>query len=281
MSNQTLVAELPIRTDSYSPFSVSPDGQILVIGNYETQGDLQFWSLVTKQMVREYKGGEQVRHLSFNILGNLLAVGRVDRSFNVLDMGSGETVASRGGHASNCEGITFNSITGQLTVINDASIDVWDNTLQQIQYNLKNPKGCEVSQIEYSPNGEILAASMFWEKQILLWKTGIYLTTLTHSNSGTIWKIAWSPNGRLLAAAENTSPGQIVLWDVQSQKIAHVLEGYGSEVSFSPDGKYILTQSEQGALVLLSLSRSKKLNRALLRVNLAGRLTKTRHHTKP
>lgn len=254
MSNQTVVTELPIRTDSYSPFSISPDGQILVIGNYEIQGDLQFWSLAAKQMVREYKGGEQVRYLSFNTRGDLLAVGRVDGSFNVLDMSSGEIVTNQRGHASNCEGITFNPITGQLAVNNDKAIDIWDHTLQHIQYSLSNPNGCKVSQIEYSPNGDILAASMFWEKGILLWKNGNYLTTLTHSNSETVWKIAWSPNGRLLAALENTSPNQIVLWDVQNQKIARVLEGYGSEVSFSPDGKYMVTQSEEGALVLLGIS---------------------------
>jgi len=254
MSNQTVVTELPIQADYYSPFSVSPDGQIVVIGNYETQGNLQFWSLATKQMIREYKGGEQVRYLSFNILGNLLAVGRVDGSFNVLDMSSGETIANQHGHASNCEGIAFNPMTAELAVNNDKSIDIWDNALQHIQYSLPNPNGCKVSQIEYSPNGDILAASMFWEKGILLWKNGKYLTTLSHANSETIWKIAWSPNGQLLAVVENTSPGQIVLWDVQNQKIARVLEGYGSEASFSPDGKYIVTQSEAGALVLLGIS---------------------------
>lgn len=254
MSGQTVVTKLPIRTDMYSPFSVSPDGQIVVIGNYETRGDLQFWSLATKQMVREYKGGEQVRHLSFNARGSLIAVGRVDGSFNIFDMSSGEAVANQRGHASTCEGITFNPVTAQLAVNNDKSIDIWDQTLQHIQYRMSNPNGCEISQLEYSPNGDILAASMFWEKGVLLWENGNYLATLTHSNSETVWKVAWSPNGRLLAVVENTSPPQIVLWDVQNQTIARVLEGYGHELSFSPDGKYIVTQSEEGSLVLLGLS---------------------------
>jgi len=254
MSNQTVVTELPIRADYYSPFSVSPDGQIVVVGNYETEGTLQFWSLTTKQMIREYKGGEQIRYLSLNVGGNLLAVGRVDGSFNVFDMSSGKTVANQRGHASDCEGITFNPVTAQLAVNNDKAIDIWDDALQHIEYSLLNSNGCKVSQIEYSPNGDLLAASMFWEKGILLWKNGNYLTTLTHSDSETIWKIAWSPNGRLLAVVENTSPPQIVLWDVQNQKIARILEGYGPEVSFSPDGKYMVTQSEEEALVLLGIS---------------------------
>jgi WD40 repeat protein len=213
-------------------------------------------------MVREYKGGEQVRHLSFNKAGELLAVGREDGSVTVLDVKSGGKVVGIAGGWSGCEGVAFNPLAEQLAVSNNtAAIDIWDSALRQIQYSLSIPNAgatCRISEIEYSPNGEILAASMFWEKQIVLWEIGKYIATLTHSNSGTIWKIAWSPNGRLLAAVENSgpnNPNQIVLWDVQNKAIARILENYGSNAIFSPDGEFLLTQEEKsGAIVILGIS---------------------------
>jgi WD40 repeat protein len=262
MPQQTALGELPIQTNMYSPFIVSPDGRILVIGNYSTVGDLQFWSLATAQMVREYRGGEQVRHLSFNQAGELLAVGREDGSVTILDVKSGGKVGGIAGGGLGCEGAAFNPLAGQLAVSNNtAAIDIWDSALRQIQFSLSIPNSeatCRISEIEYSPNGEVLAASMFWEKQIALWENGKYITTLTHSNSGTIWKISWSPNGRLLAVVENSgpdNPNQIVLWDVQNKAVARILENYGSNAIFSPDGQLLLTQEEEsGAIVILGIS---------------------------
>src|SRR5262249_34283414 len=88
----TVFKELSIQTEYYAPFALSPDGETVVIGNYPSEGHLQFWSLSSAQMLREFEGGEQIRHLSFNPTGESLAVGRGDGSVEVLDVNSGAVV---------------------------------------------------------------------------------------------------------------------------------------------------------------------------------------------
>jgi len=95
----------------------------------------------------------------------------------------------------------------------------------------------------------MLAAAMFGKQRIAVWEDDTFVGGLTHPNSGTIWKIAWSPDGRLLAASENGGPKgrQIVLWDVQNRRVVRVLTDWGGEVAFSPDGALLVAEGIDSA----------------------------------
>src|SRR5262245_26676335 len=56
-----------------------------------------------------------------------------------------------------------------------------------------------------------------------------------------LYAMAFSPDGTLLAAAE--SSGDIVLWDVTTAKLRHILKGHANTVTqlaFSPDGRTLI-----------------------------------------
>ncbi len=63
-----------------------------------------------------------------------------------------------------------------------------------------------------------------------------------------VFSVAFSPDGKRIATA--SAAGSASVWDVQSGKILHILEGntghvyiLGFNVAFSPDGKRIVTAS--------------------------------------
>ena len=67
--------------------------------------------------------------------------------------------------------------------------------------------------------------------------------TLT-GHAGTVWDVAFSPDGRLLATTDFSAT--IRVWDTATGRFLHVLTGHGewvSRVAFSPDGQLLATAS--------------------------------------
>ena len=96
---------------------------------------------------------------------------------------------------------------------------------------------------------------MFWERSIALWEGDTFVGTLTHADEGTVWQIAWSPDGRLLASVESNARAPIVLWDMQAHSVAATLEEWDSVARFSPDGASLATQGWEGLNGTLSVLR--------------------------
>jgi WD40 repeat protein len=100
------------------------------------------------------------------------------------------------------------------------------------------------------PHGKILAAGG-WQAinagdnkpTLRLWNpaTGKELARLEHKH-GAVWSVAFSPDGKLLAAAGGGGVGaqaEFKVWDVQTRTLRYSLEGHATMVNgvaFSPDG---------------------------------------------
>ena len=100
--------------------------------------------------------------------------------------------------------------------------------------------------LAYSPDGKTLASSsrdnLTKDTTIQLWDafTCKHKATLTTEHFGTIYSIAFSPNGRILAGGDRD--GKVYLWDATSGELKITLTGYSerfewSVVVFSPDGR--------------------------------------------
>lgn len=71
---------------------------------------------------------------------------------------------------------------------------------------------------------------------------GITLVRTLRGHTGYIGRIAWSPDGSLLASPSMDST--VRLWDAETGELRHILEGYREEVysvAFSPDGNLLAT----------------------------------------
>jgi WD40 repeat protein len=241
--------------------ALSPDGQLVAVGQYEQAGWVELWDLASAVRVRQHQGGEAVGDLSFSASGGVLAAGRGDGGVTLWDVPSGNVLAEwpRPG-VSACHGAAFHPLLDEIVAVGgESSILIRNAQSGEVQRELAMPNPpaqCEVSQLAYRPDGGALAAAMFWEQSIALWEGGTFAGDLTHPDSGTVWRIAWSPDGRLLAAVENASSQgrQVVLWDVQEKRVVRVLDGLGGEPAFSPDGSLLVAETVESSGTTLTVT---------------------------
>ena len=146
-----------------------------------------------------------------------------------------------------CMGMAFHPERDEIASSSaDNTVRIWDAWSGLVLDELSMPHppmGCRLSSLAYSPDGQMLAGAMFWERLVVLWDGSDYVGTLVSPSGGTAWQIAWSPDGRLLAVVESAGPegAQIVLWDVQQRQVAATLSPWRSLAVFSPDGAMLVT----------------------------------------
>lgn len=93
--------------------------------------------------------------------------------------------------------------------------------------------------LTFSWDSELLATSDVFTIRVWSVATGQQLLTLHHANW--IWRIAFSPDGKLLATSSIDQVAKI--WDVATGECLHTLEGEVDgcfAVTFSPDGRWLI-----------------------------------------
>ena len=126
----------------------------------------------------------------------------------------------------------------------------------------------------FTPDGQKLISASD-DKTIRIWnvKTGrttqILRGQITEGETGKIYSIALSPNGRLLAAAGDTEVAKgsghpIRLYDLRTGRIIGLLKGHGGAVlslDFSKDGKYLASGGMDGTAILWDIKQRTRLLR--------------------
>ncbi len=117
----------------------------------------------------------------------------------------------------------------------------------------------DVSSVEYSPNGKLLAATG-GDQIILIWDTSTWEPVLTLSgHTDWIGGFHFSPDGKRLASASFDS--KAILWDLTNGERMLTLSGQQSPIfgmDFSPDGKSLVTGSADGKIRFWNISLSQE-----------------------
>ncbi|MEW6731956.1 MAG: protein kinase [Acidobacteriota bacterium] len=231
----------------------SPDGQWLISGHAD--GSILLWSVKERQRVANFnKHAGPVRAVAFSPDGKQIASASDDRSVIIWDAQSGLKKTVLLGHNTRVNAILF-SPDGNSVISGDfeGKIFLWnlkENTSRQFAV------GCIVHSLAISPDGRQLAVS----SEILDTASGeriFHLRDLAALLGGDKYGLSFSSDGKLLACAAPENEDIVSLLDTKNwQVVARVSLKNRSllNVSFSPNGKQLVTGGDDGTVRLWTVN---------------------------
>lgn len=132
-------------------------------------------------------------------------------------------------------------------------IKLWNILTLTLQRTLQQRKG--VQAVVFSVSKKLLASGNGANDgednicgEVRIWLQDGKAKQVLNGNRGVVYSVAFSPNGKLLAAG--TEDEAVQLWDMETGKLQRVskVKSYVSSVVFSPDGKSIVGASGDGMI---------------------------------
>ena len=259
-------SRLENHTAAVGALAFSPSGQTLTTGC--TDGTIYFWGLPAGARVRAPKLAYQgpkgaVTSLSYSASGKTLAATCADSSVRLYGLGAGKPVEKPKlvGHADPVGSVAF-SPDGKLLASGGADqvVRTWDMTkAKPVERNVPWSHLSHVYSVAFAPDDQTLASGSldrvvrFWDLDKAAPKTRNYLK----GDSIAVYAVAYSPDGKLVAAAGNSA--KIRQWDAKGGTTRAACAGHPGAVStmtYSPDGRYLLSSSGKEALVFDALRGS-------------------------
>jgi WD40 repeat protein len=262
----------PPRTNFYEIFGIafSPDGKILAVGGgwAGKPGEVTLWDPHTGELKGTLTGHDNwVNTVAFSPDGSLLASGSVDGSVKLWDTHTGmpeQTLTMESGGvwsvAFSPDGKTLAGISSISTSVEEANkaaseVRLWDLPGGTLRTQIKEPQ-VTLWSLSFSPDGTQLATAgdrvengqRLGILELRDPKTAKWRNTLT-DNVGSILRVAFSPDGRLLATTavttnrtETVIDGEVAVRDAQSGALiwsaTGAQTGSGAEsLAFSPDSQ--------------------------------------------
>jgi WD40 repeat protein len=236
-----------------SAVEFSPDGKILAIGGYQ---QVRLLNGATGKPETTLTGeADYVRSIAFSPDGKLLAAagGRCQREgeVKIWDVASRHLVNTITGHKDCIYSVAW-SPDGKVLATGsyDKMVKLWDPSTGKELRNLQDHIDA-VFAVAFSPDGKYLASAS-QDRTVKIWNvaTGERLFTLSDASDG-LTSLAYSPDGSHIAASGYDKT--IYIWKLSPTE-GHLEQSLIADedsvlaLSWSPDGKTIITASADGSV---------------------------------
>jgi WD40 repeat protein len=234
--------------------AIDPDGRRLAIAS--TNSTVRVLDTTTAVDVFILCGhSAAVLGVAYSPDGRRLASVGVDRTVRVWNATNGSEICCLRGHTAPIHGVAFSPDGQRLASISRGSAEggrpvpcevvIWD--LSQEKPVLTLPGLTELAgnsgftSVAFSPDGKRLAASE--GRTVRVWDTATGEEVLTlPGHEGVVRRVAYSPDGRRLAAASQDR--SVKIWDAATGELSLILRGHTSDfygVTFDHDGRRLVT----------------------------------------
>lgn len=217
--------------------AVSPDGGTLATSGYD--GVIHLWEAATGKHIRAMVGHTSYVHgLAWSPDGTILAsAGSHDGTARMWNPKTGMTLRILKKHKGHTSLVAWSPDGSRLVVTGGTSgfATFWDVEKNEQLKTLEH--GTPVTSVAWSPDGKYVSCGT--TQTCFLWNADNYANITTLKQDGNmVHSVAFSADSKFLLTGGKTNT---LVWEIESQKIAHTIESPGNVVSWSPDGKYLVT----------------------------------------
>jgi WD40 repeat protein len=231
----------------------SPDGRWLV--STHADGAVLIWDVAERRRVANFnEHSGSVRAVAFAPDGKSVASAGEDRTVTLWDVALGRKRAVLTDHTTRVTALSF-SRDGRELVSGDQDgvVRLWDLAARRARLTFRVPDLVAAYAVTMSPDGRMIATS----QGLASVADGRYVMPFhPHQNwtYGTVYGEAYLPGDRVAVV---TDYGWVLVVDAARRRIAerhHLAGTHQISVSVSPDGKWLVTGEDEGAVRLWSVS---------------------------